>query len=530
MEKSIIMVNSIYHGEQLLSWKIVECREDHRSDIGSGQMSPWKSATITLSLKVEDSILSFNKWYQILVRSFDQKKNNKSSAEEGNGEIKLNKNMLFHYKAGLSQVEGRLVEFKNQEIKLGEKIRVLEFSVECKTNRIECLTNELELLKKEKEGLESKLTGLPEFADDTITEYTRPSSSVESNPDDLQNNSSSASENGESTGSILSKPEIKFVRPADSPTVVKTDKKEYVRKPTVKYAEIYRKPTERTNVRGNQRNWNNLKSQQLGNNFVMKKACYNCGAIDHLSYDYRKRMDQGSSWGKNNNTHKSKTPRTVFHKSYRPPMRPKLIKMHNDIMAAGSKERPPVLASDGDRPRVPGYTKKETYAKTSPENKKLIDDEAKVVHMILLRMENDIYSTINACPNAKEIWIAIERLQQGESINIQDFRNQWTVAVAGNMETIGNQHSEQPESIYNTYVVEKVDSNVIPDSTNICENKRKDEQNAEEPRNEHVLLASLIANLKLDVDENKKIQKQLKKVVTPPKWVVAEYRFGSVTS
>nr|GEW06715.1 hypothetical protein [Tanacetum cinerariifolium] len=115
-------------------------------------------------------------------------------------------------------------------------------------HRIENLTNELETLKKEKEGLDSKLTGfksafkdldnllesqrsdknkeglgysvvppppaqdysppkkdmsltgLPEFADDTITDYTRPSPSVESNPNDLQNSSSSAFENGESTG------------------------------------------------------------------------------------------------------------------------------------------------------------------------------------------------------------------------------------------------------------------------------------------------------------------------------------------
>nr|GFC24432.1 hypothetical protein [Tanacetum cinerariifolium] len=69
------------------------------------------------------------------------------------------KNIMYHYKLGLSQVEGRLVEFKNQEIKFYEKIRGLEFSLECKTNRIEKLTNELETLKKEKEGLESKLTG-----------------------------------------------------------------------------------------------------------------------------------------------------------------------------------------------------------------------------------------------------------------------------------------------------------------------------------------------------------------------------------
>nr|GEY85962.1 ribonuclease H-like domain-containing protein [Tanacetum cinerariifolium] len=162
------------------------------------------------------------------------------------------KNMLNHYKLGLSQVEGRLVEFKNQEIKFCEKIRGLEFSVECKTNRIKNLTNELETLKKEKEGLERKLTGLLEFADDTITDYTRPSSSVESNPNDLQNSSSFASENGESTGSILSKPEIKFVKPADSPTVAKTDKKESVMKPTVIYVELYIKTSKRSN--GNSQN------------------------------------------------------------------------------------------------------------------------------------------------------------------------------------------------------------------------------------------------------------------------------------
>ncbi|GJT23908.1 hypothetical protein Tco_0893845 [Tanacetum coccineum] len=72
------------------------------------------------------------------------------------------------------------------------------------------------------------------------------------------------------------------------------------------------------------------------------------------------------------------------------------------------------------------------------------------------------------------------------------------------------EYYEQPGSIYNTYVVEMVDRNIIPDSMDMCDNERKDDQNVEEPEDEHVLLASLIANLKLDVDENKKIQKQLK--------------------
>ncbi|GJT59778.1 retrovirus-related pol polyprotein from transposon TNT 1-94 [Tanacetum coccineum] len=70
------------------------------------------------------------------------------------------------------------------------------------------------------------------------------------------------------------------------------------------------------------------------------------------------------------------------------------------------------------------------------------------------------------------------------------------------------QHSEQPESISNTCVVEKVDSNVIPDSPYMCDNDIQTDQNAEDERD---TLANLIANLTIDTEENKKILKQLKK-------------------
>nr|GFB87082.1 hypothetical protein [Tanacetum cinerariifolium] len=55
------------------------------------------------------------------------------------------------------------------------------------------------------------------------------------------------------------------------------------------------------------------------------------------------------------------------------------------------------------------------------------------------------------------------------------------------------------------------DSDVTPDSPDMCENDIQTDQNAEDER---AALANLIANLKLDVDENKKIQKQLKKANT----------------
>ncbi|GJX17056.1 hypothetical protein Tco_0217888 [Tanacetum coccineum] len=77
-----------------------------------------------------------------------------------------------------------------------------------------------------------------------------------------------------------------------------------------------------------------------------------------------------------------------------------------------------------------------------------------------------------------------------------------------NVFAIDTQHYEQPECIINTCVVEKVDSNVIPDSPDMCDNDIQTDQNAEDER---AALANLIANLKLNIDENKMIQKQLKK-------------------
>ncbi|GJZ55593.1 hypothetical protein Tco_0610786 [Tanacetum coccineum] len=129
--------------------------------------------------------------------------------------------------------------------------------------------------------------------------------------------------------------------------------------------------------------------------------------------------------------------------------------MHNDIMAASSRDHLPMLATrryaqwqscflryvdtksnkqelkqcifDGPyvmtevtfpaKPAtttegVPEHNVPKTYENTSPKKHAYIDAEAEVVHMILSGIGYDIYSTVDACTTAKEIWIAIERLQQ----------------------------------------------------------------------------------------------------------------------
>nr|GFB92527.1 hypothetical protein [Tanacetum cinerariifolium] len=60
----------------------------------------------------------------------------------------------------------------------------------------------------------------------------------------------------------------------------------------------------------------------------------------------------------------------------------------------------------------------ETYQNVKQEIRDQLNAEAEVVQIILTGIDNDIYSTIDACPNACEMLKAIERLKQGESINV----------------------------------------------------------------------------------------------------------------
>nr|GFB16483.1 hypothetical protein [Tanacetum cinerariifolium] len=137
--------------------------------------------------------------------------------------------------------------------------------------------------------------------------------------------------------------------------------------------------------------------------------------------------------------------------------------LHNAIMEAGSKDRPPILTPGTyiqwksrikryidtkpnrelihycleNPPYKLGWNNKpvldsegnpttvtervfETYKNVEPEIRDQLNVEAEDVQIILTGIDNDIYSTVDACPNACEMWKAIERLKQGESINVQD--------------------------------------------------------------------------------------------------------------
>ncbi|GJZ61216.1 ribonuclease H-like domain-containing protein [Tanacetum coccineum] len=77
------------------------------------------------------------------------------------------------------------------------------------------------------------------------------------------------------------------------------------------------------NPRGNQRNWNNQKSQQLGSDFVMyNKACFVCGSFDHVqadcNYHQRERVVSGNNYTWVNYNYSAKKAHPSAHRNIVP--------------------------------------------------------------------------------------------------------------------------------------------------------------------------------------------------------------------
>nr|GEZ66174.1 hypothetical protein [Tanacetum cinerariifolium] len=287
-------------------------------------------------------------------------------------------------------------------------------------------------------------------------------------------------------------------------------------------------------------------------------------------------------------------------------------------------------AATDDSPTIPEHTTVETPMNMSPTNKAYFKAEKEAIHLILTRIGDEIYSTIDACQTAQEMWEAIERYKGKEiakpttppsetaseedidheqaqrdkdmqknlaliemylkkiykptnnnlrtssnsrnknvdttlrynndnhlgfnvlsarnlDILLRNAENQKGLKTLDTDDKINERELEahysymakihkvptadtctdseplervQNDARYNmfanylTCLVETNDRNVIPDSPDMCDDDIQNDQDDVESDDERVALANLIANLKLNVDENKKIQKQLKKANT----------------
>nr|GEY76297.1 hypothetical protein [Tanacetum cinerariifolium] len=112
--------------------------------------------------------------------------------------------------------------------------------------------------------------------------------------------------------------------------------------------------------------------------------------------------------------------------------------LHNAIMEAGSKDRPPMLAPGNYvqwKSRIKRYIDTKPnhelihYCLTNPPYKLAWTEKEVLISKAVQSQElkgidKDIYSTVDACPNSCEMWKAIESLKQGESINHQNEVNE----------------------------------------------------------------------------------------------------------
>ncbi|GJT21024.1 ribonuclease H-like domain-containing protein [Tanacetum coccineum] len=283
------------------------------------------------------------------------------------------------YKRGLTTVEEQLVTYRKNEVLFSEEVVVLKREVACKDYEISVLKNEFEKVKQEKEGIEFKIkkfdnasksldkllgsqitdkgkkglgyndvppphhliynaptkldlsySSLNEFKEPEFKSYDPRDSNLESNIDKKSDNSKENTDDSLVKEQVSENENSSIVSPlnVDKETVFPADKKiEFVKpknneKPvrkSVKYAEMYRSQS----PRGNQRNWNGQKSNQLGSDFVMyNKACFVCGSFDHVQinchHHQRKRMVSGNNYNRVDYDYYAKTSHPSAHRNMVP--------------------------------------------------------------------------------------------------------------------------------------------------------------------------------------------------------------------
>nr|GEZ64164.1 hypothetical protein [Tanacetum cinerariifolium] len=116
--------------------------------------------------------------------------------------------------------------------------------------------------------------------------------------------------------------------------------------------------------------------------------------------------------------------------------------LHNAIMEASSKDHPPMLAP-GNYVQWKSIIK--SYIDTKPNHE---------------RIDNGIYSTVDACPNACEMWKAIERLKQVpastttimEKNEVNEIRAERTTRVANPLALVAQQQPVyHPQNLHTHY-------------------------------------------------------------------------------
>ncbi|GKA87631.1 putative ribonuclease H-like domain-containing protein [Tanacetum coccineum] len=278
---------------------------------------------------------------------------------------------LATYKRGLASVEEQLVFYKKNEVIFCEQLVVHKRDISYKDSEISMLKSELEKLKQEKESNQLKIENFdnaskrlfspPKFdlSNSSLEEFQQPEF-------EGYGPKTSKSVCKDISNKVRESPDVPLVKElvsddklekkTVSPTVAKIEfvrpkqQEKPVRKP-VKYAKMYSSQS----PRGNQRNWNNQKSQQLGSDFVMyNKACFVCGSFDHVqancNYHQRKRVVSRNNYTRVNYKYSSKKAHPSAHRN----MAPRAV-----LMKTGLRPLNTVRPVNTAHPKTIGHPQKE---------------------------------------------------------------------------------------------------------------------------------------------------------------------------
>ncbi|GKB29334.1 putative ribonuclease H-like domain-containing protein, partial [Tanacetum coccineum] len=238
------------------------------------------------------------------------------------------------YKRGLATVEEQLITYRKNEVLFSEEVAVLKREVACKDYKINVLKSEFEKVKQEKEGIKFKIEKFDKASKDIdkllesqITNKSKkglgysvvplPHPLIYNRPKKLDLSYSGLDEFKElefkGYGPENSKKESNVVCDKKSEDSKENSDnslvKEQVSKDTSSFVEFSLNVDKETIFllikRGNQRNLNGQKSNQLGSDFVMyNNACFICGSFNHVQtqckYHQKERMVYGSNYNRVN--------------------------------------------------------------------------------------------------------------------------------------------------------------------------------------------------------------------------------------
>ncbi|GKE48729.1 hypothetical protein Tco_1479987 [Tanacetum coccineum] len=198
----------------------------------------------------------------------NRNRNQESSRRTVNVEEISSKAMLAideatNYKRGLASVEEQLVFYKKNDVIFYEQLAVLKREISYKDSKISVLKRS-QILDKSRKGL-----GFVSY------NVVPPPPAGLFSPLNLDLSYSGLEE--------FQQPEFEGYGPKPSKSVCEDTSNEVKESPYAPLVEELVSDDKSQSPRGNQRNWNNQKSQQLGSDFVMyNKACFICGSLNHV--------------------------------------------------------------------------------------------------------------------------------------------------------------------------------------------------------------------------------------------------------